>query len=59
MKMFTASLEGKARSWYERLLAASIFSFKDFHTVFFQHFKESCPLLLLVEDYYECFDSFI
>ena len=59
MKMFMASLEGKARTWYEWLPTASISSLIDFHTVFFWHFKVSCPLLLLVEDCCECFDSFI
>jgi hypothetical protein len=59
MNMFMASLEGKERSWYENLPAASICSLKDFHTVFFEHFKESCPLLLLVENCCEHFESFI
>jgi len=59
MKMFMASLEDDARFWYEQLPAASISSLRDFHTVFFQHFKESYPLLLLVEDCCECFDNFI
>ena len=59
MKMFMASLEGKARSWYEKLPVASIWSSKDFHAVFRQHFEESCPLLSLVEDCCECFDGFI
>ena len=59
MKMFMASLEGNARTWYKWLPATSIFSLRYFHAVFFRHFKESCPLLLLVEDCCECFDGFI
>lgn len=35
MKLFMASLEDKARTWYEWLPAASIFSLRDFHIVLF------------------------
>jgi hypothetical protein len=59
MKMFMASLEGKARTWYEKLPSASICSLKDFHTIFFANYRESYPLLLLVENCCEHFESFI
>lgn len=50
MKMFMATLEGKARSWYEGLSFASLYSLKDFHLVFFEKYKESHPSLSLVEN---------
>ena len=40
MKMFMVSLEGNARSWYEGLLAEILYSLKDFHTIFHEHFKD-------------------
>ena len=40
MKMFMVSLEGNARSWYEGLLAESLYSLRDFHSVFHEHFKD-------------------
>lgn len=36
MKMFMVTFEGKERSWYEKLLASSLYSLKDFHIVFFE-----------------------
>jgi hypothetical protein len=59
MKMFVASLEEKARSWYENLPAASICSLKHFHTVFYDKYKEDYPSLLLVQDCCHNFESFI
>jgi len=58
MKMFMATLEGKARSWYEKLLAASLYSLKDFHTVFFENCRKSYPSLLLVQNCFKHFGSF-
>ena len=49
MKIFKISLEGNARSWYERLLAESLSSLKYFHTTFHEHFKDQYPSLLLVQ----------
>jgi len=43
------SLEGYARSWYEGLLAGSLSSLKDFHTIFHEHFKRNYPSLLLLQ----------
>ena len=37
MKMFMATLEGHARSWYEGLPLESLFSLTDFHIVFHEH----------------------
>ena len=34
MKMFMVSLEGNARSWYEGFPIGSLYSLRDFHTVF-------------------------
>ena len=50
MKMFMASLEGNARSWYERFPSDSLYSLKYFHTVFHEHFTDQYPSLLLVQD---------
>ena len=48
IKMFMVSLEGNARSWYDGLPAASLYSLKYFHSVFHEHFKDQYPYLLLV-----------
>ena len=47
MKMFMATLEDKARAWYEGLQSGSLCSLKDFHRTFFEHygkFHSSLPL---------------
>jgi len=59
MKMFMETLEGKERSWYEKLPPARISSLKYFHTVFFEHFKESYSSLMLVQNCYDHFENFI
>jgi len=50
MKMFMATLEDEARSWYESLPSASIYCLRDFHTVFFEKYRESYPYLILVQN---------
>ena len=35
MKVFMATLEGKARSWYESLQNGSLYSLADFHVSFY------------------------
>ena len=50
MKMFMATLEGDARSWYEGLPSESLCSLTDFHIVFHEHYKDQYPSLLLVQD---------
>ena len=50
MKMFMVTLEGKAREWYEGLNPRSLFSLKDFHKVFYEHYKENYPSLSLAEN---------
>lgn len=50
MKMFMATLEDEARFWYESLPSASIYCLRDFHTVFFEKYKESYPSLILVQN---------
>ena len=47
MKMFMTSLEGNARSWYEGLPTGSLYSLREFHTIFHEHFKDQYPSLLL------------
>jgi hypothetical protein len=59
MKIFMATLEGEARSWYESLPPACIYSLKDFHSMFFERYKESYLSLILVQDYCRHFDIFI
>jgi len=59
MKMFMASLEGKARSWYEGLPPASICSLRVFHSTFYEEYKESYPSLSLVNYCCDHFDVFI
>ena len=50
MKMFTGTLEVNARKWYEGLDPGSLFSLKDFHKVFYEHYKENCSYLSLAEN---------
>ena len=50
MKMFMATLEGKARSWYESLPNGSLYSLADFHVSFYEMYEECHPSLLLVKD---------
>ena len=50
MKMFMVSLEGNARSWYEGFPVESLYSLRDFHIVFHEHFKDKYPSLLLIQD---------
>jgi len=49
MKMFMATLEERARSWYEDLPPAGIFSLQDFYSVFCENYKDNHPSLVLVE----------
>jgi hypothetical protein len=42
MKMFMETLEDKAISWYEGFPSTIVCSLKDFHVVFYEHFKEFC-----------------
>ena len=50
MKMFMATLEGKAWSWYEILPNGSLCSLADFHVAFYEMNEECHPSLLLVKD---------
>ena len=50
MKMFMATLEGKAWSWYESLPNGSLYSLADFHVAFYEMYEECHPSLLLVKD---------
>ena len=50
MKMFMVSLEGDPKSWYDGFPSRSLYSLKDFHTVFHEHFKYQYPSLLLIQD---------
>ena len=59
MKIFMATLEGEAQSWYEILQPACIYCLKDFHAMFFERYKESYPSLNLVQNYCKHVYSFI
>jgi len=50
MKIFLATLEGEAQSWYENFPTACIYCLKDFHAMFIERYKESYPSLNLVQD---------
>ena len=49
MKMFMATLEEKARTWYEKLPHASVYSLQEFYAVFCENYKSNHPSLALVE----------
>ena len=59
MNMFMATLEGKAKQWYENLPFASLYSLQDFHTTFYEHYKESYSSLFLVQNWCDHFENFI
>ena len=59
MKIFMETLEGKVRKWYECLNPGSLFSLKDFHIAFYEHYKEYFPYLSLVENCCDQFEDFI
>lgn len=59
MKMFMYSLDGDAREWYFSLPPSSISSLKDFHTVFYQHYKRYFSWELLLQQCCEKFKSYI
>ena len=59
MKIFMATLEEKARSWYEDLPSASLYSLKDFHSVFFQNYQSSNSSFSMIDSCFEIFDNFI
>ena len=50
MRMFMATLEGEAWSWYKSLENGSLSSLADFHDVFYDTYKECHPSLLLLKD---------
>ena len=49
-KMFMATLEGKARNWYEWLEPGILFSLKYFHKVFYKHYIGYFPSLSLAKN---------
>ena len=53
MKMFMVTLEGKARSWYEILPVASLYSLEYFHSTFYENYKESHLSLSLFENCFQ------
>ena len=59
MKIFLATLEGKAQSWYESFPPACIYCLKDFHAMFIERYKDSYPSLNLVQDCCKYAYSFI
>lgn len=59
MKMFMLTLEGNVRYWYEIFPAASICSLNNFHTIFFEKYKDDYPYLQLVQNCCDHFEIFI
>ena len=57
MKMFMETLDERARVWCERLPPTSLYSIKDFYSVFCENYKESYPSIVLVENFCGNFDS--
>ena len=55
MKIFMLTLEGKSREWYEGLKPGSLFSLKDIHKEFCEHYKKKFPYLSLAEN---CCDQY-
>ena len=47
MKMLMLTLEGKSRDWYEWLRTGNLFSLRDLHMIFYDHYKEKSPYLSL------------
>ena len=58
-KMFMATLEEEARSWYEGFPSASLFSLEYFYSIFCVNYKESYPYLVMVEKFCGSFDNLI
>lgn len=59
VKMFMLTLEGKSREWYEGLNLGSLFYLKEFHKVFYEHYKENYPYLSLVENFCDQYKDLI
>ena len=59
MKIFLATLEGEAQSWYENLPTTCIYCLKDFHTLFIERYKDSYPSLNLVHHCWKHASTFI
>ena len=59
MKMFMASLEENASSWYEGLPLGILSSLKCFHIVFHEHFKDQYPSLMSIQDCCTRYKEFI
>jgi hypothetical protein len=59
MKMFVFSLEGDAREWYRSLPPSSIYSLKEFHTVFHHQCERFFAQKILLEGCYEEFHAHI
>ena len=59
MKLFMATLEGKARLWYEGLKLGNLYSLKDFHINFFKRYGESNSSSLVFEDCCQFCEHFI
>ena len=57
MKMFMATLEERARLWYERFPTATIYSLEDLYSMFCNKYKESYPSTVLVENFCENLDN--
>jgi hypothetical protein len=59
LNIFMASLDGKSCSWYEKLPPSCIYSLKDFHSIFFEKYREAYPSFLLNEYCCDNFENFI
>lgn len=59
MKLFMATVEDKARVWYEWLPEGTLCSLKDFHNVFSNHYVKSYISLQRCCDYSEGFIAYL
>lgn len=59
MKMFRYSLEGNAQEWCRYLPFSSIYSMKELHISFYNHYRRYFPHAILFEDYYQEFKSYL
>lgn len=50
MNMFMETLEEREILWYERLPPTSLYSLKDFYSIFCESYKQNYPYIVLVEN---------
>ena len=59
MKIFMATLEDEARTWYEVLQSRILFSLRDFHRNFLEHYEKNHSSLSPLQDCCDFCEVFI